>query len=252
MKIMDHIYLVGSGNTGLGISNDYDCHVYLLDGGSEIALIDAGGGRETYRIIENAKNDGLDARKITRVFLSHSHSDHAAGASKMRELLGATILAPAGEAKFIETADEKALGLDLARGEGRFYPPDYVFPACHVDIELKHEDEFRIGDCTLKAISVPGHTIDTLCFYTEVEDRYYGKKKVLFSSDVVFFRGLISLLNCHGSSLAAYREGIKHLDGLEVDGLFPGHFSFCIKGGQAQIDIAMEAFKQMSVPPSAF
>jgi len=87
MKIMDHIYLVGSGNTGLGISNDYDCHVYLLDGGSEIALIDAGGGRETHRIIENAKNDGLDARKITRVFLSHSHSDHAAGASKMRELL---------------------------------------------------------------------------------------------------------------------------------------------------------------------
>jgi hydroxyacylglutathione hydrolase len=252
MKILDNVYLVGSGNTGLGISNDYDCHVYLLDGGSEMALIDAGGGRETNRILENAENDGLDTRKITRVFLSHLHSDHAAGASKMRELLGATILAPAGEAKFIENADEKALGLDLARGEGRFYPPDYVFPACPVDIEIKHGDEYRIGDGTLKAISVPGHSIDTMCFYSEVEDRYYGKKRVLFSSDAVFFRGLISLLNCYGSSLAAYREGIKHLEGLEVDALFPGHFSFCINSGQAQIDIALAAFKQMSVPPSAF
>lgn len=252
MKILDNIYLVGSGNTGLGISNDYDCHVYLLDGGSEMALIDAGGGRETNRILENANNHGLDIRKITKVFLSHSHSDHAAGARNMRDLLGATILAPSGEAKFIQTADEKALGLDLARGEGRFYPPDYVFPACPVDVELKHKDEFRIGDCRLRAISVPGHTIDTMCFYTEVQDRYYGKKKVLFSSDVVFFRGLISLLNCYGSSLAAYREGIKNLEGLEVHGLFPGHFTFCINGGQAQIDIAREAFKQMSVPQSAF
>ena len=170
----------------------------------------------------------------------------------MRELLGATILAPAGEAKFIETADEKALGLDLAGGEGRFYPPDFVFPACPVDLELKHEDEFKIGDCTLKAISVPGHFIDTMCFYSEVEDRHYGNKRGLFSSDAVFFRRLISLLNCYGSSLAAYREGVKHLEGLEVDGLFPGHFAFCINGGQGQIDVALAAFNQMSVPASAF
>jgi len=252
MRILDGVHLVGSGNTGLGISNGYDCHVYLLDGGDEMAVIDAGGGRETQRILDNAKNDGIDTQKISKVFLSHSHSDHAAGAKNMRGLLGAKILAPAGETKIIETADEKALGLDVARGEGRFYPPDYVFPACPIDVKLKHGDKFRVGEFTLKAISVPGHTLDTMCFYTEVEDAYYGKRKVLFSSDVVFFRGLISLLNCQGSSLSAYREGIKNLERLGIDALFPGHFAFCIGGGQAQIDIALAAFKEMSVPPSAF
>ena len=252
MKILDGIYLVGSGNTGLGISNDYDCHVYLIDGGDEMALIDAGGGRETQRILDNAKNDGIDTQRISKVFLSHSHSDHAAGAKNMRDLLGAQIHAPAGETKIIETADDEALGLDVARGEGRFYPPDYVFPPCPIDVKLKHNDEFKIGECTLKAVSVPGHTLDTMCYYTEVEDAYYGKRRVLFSSDVVFFRGLISLLNCRGSSLSAYREGIRNLEGLGIDALLPGHFTFCISGGQTQIDIALEAFKEMSVPPSAF
>jgi glyoxylase-like metal-dependent hydrolase (beta-lactamase superfamily II) len=252
MKILDDIYLVGSGNTGLGISNDYDCHVYLLDGGDEKALIDAGGGRDTQKILENAKNEGINTKEIKRVFLSHSHSDHAAGAKTMKELLVAKICAPAGETRIIETADERALGLDVARGEGRFYPPDYVFPPCPIDTKLKHGDEFKIGKYTLKAVNVPGHTLDTMCFYTEVDDKFYGKKKVLFSSDVIFFRGLISLLNCVGSSLSAYREGIKNLEGLGINTLLPGHFTFCINGGQAQIDIALAAFKEMSVPPSAF
>ncbi|TFG13752.1 MBL fold metallo-hydrolase [Candidatus Thorarchaeota archaeon] len=252
MKILDGVHLIGSGNTGLGISNDYDCHIYLLDGGNEMAIIDAGGGRETGRILENAKNDGIDIKKITRVFLSHSHSDHAAGAKNMLDLLDAEILAPSGETKIIETADEKALGLDVARGEGRFYPPDYIFPPCPVDVKLEHEDRFQIGEYEIQAISVPGHTLDTMCFYTEVDDEHYGKKRVLFSSDVVFFQGLISLLNCQGSSLSAYREGIKNLRGLNIDTLLPGHFTFCINGGQAQIDQALAAFKEMSVPPCAF
>ena len=32
MKLTDRIYLVGSGGQGFNLTDDYDCHIYLLDG----------------------------------------------------------------------------------------------------------------------------------------------------------------------------------------------------------------------------
>ena len=52
MKLTDNVYLVGSGMLGFGLTDDYDCHMYLLDGGSEAALIDAGGGRDVSSVIK--------------------------------------------------------------------------------------------------------------------------------------------------------------------------------------------------------
>ena len=49
MKIAPGIHIVGSGRQGFGLTDDYDCHVYLVDGGDEYALIDAGGGRDLRR-----------------------------------------------------------------------------------------------------------------------------------------------------------------------------------------------------------
>jgi hypothetical protein len=47
MNIADWLYLVGSGRSGFRLTDDYDCHVYLLDGGGgAYALIDAGSGRD--------------------------------------------------------------------------------------------------------------------------------------------------------------------------------------------------------------
>ena len=42
MKIVEDIYVVGGGNYGIGISASLDCNIYLIDGGTESALIDAG------------------------------------------------------------------------------------------------------------------------------------------------------------------------------------------------------------------
>ena len=49
MRLTEDIYLVGSAEFGL--SNAYDCHVYLLDGGEEATLIDCGVGYDTGQIM---------------------------------------------------------------------------------------------------------------------------------------------------------------------------------------------------------
>ena len=44
MRLRPDLYLVGGGHAGFDLSAPLDCHVYLLDGGDELALVDAGLG----------------------------------------------------------------------------------------------------------------------------------------------------------------------------------------------------------------
>lgn len=61
MKLTD-IYAVGGGRMGFGISGPLDCHVYLLDGGSELALVDPGLGIDHAfdLVLENIRHDGIE------------------------------------------------------------------------------------------------------------------------------------------------------------------------------------------------
>ena len=58
------VHLVGSGQSGFSLTDPLDCHVYLLDGGSELALIDTGVGRDTPAIAAEIKAAGFDPPDI--------------------------------------------------------------------------------------------------------------------------------------------------------------------------------------------
>jgi hydroxyacylglutathione hydrolase len=55
MRLTPEVHLVGSGDSGFGLTDPFDCHVYLLDGGSEAALVDAGIGTGVDEILANAR-----------------------------------------------------------------------------------------------------------------------------------------------------------------------------------------------------
>ena len=77
--------MVGGGVTNaFGLSDDPDCHVYLIDGGDELALIDCGMayGDSLERILGNVRAEGLDPARITKVIVTHYHMDHAGGAAR--------------------------------------------------------------------------------------------------------------------------------------------------------------------------
>lgn len=69
--------MVGGGEFGL--SQKFDSNVYVVGCGEELAMIDAGAGVDVALIEENIKKEGLEPAKITRILLTHSHSDHAGG-----------------------------------------------------------------------------------------------------------------------------------------------------------------------------
>lgn len=241
MELCKDIYLVGSGEFGL--SDPYDCHVYLVDGGEDAVLIDCGAGRAPLRIWENIARH-VPARRVSRVLMTHVHADHSGGAAFFRRQ-GLRLLAPAGEAAVLRDRPEEALeAFRLARNAGA-YPEDYEFPFFDPDGLLEDGDEIRVGRHTLSAIRVAGHSEGLLCYLVDT-----GEKRVLFSSDHLFVNGLIGLLNCPGSELGAYRRDIARLTGLRVDALLPGHRMLALEGGQRHIDQAAENLSRVFVPPT--
>lgn len=246
MKLTEEVYIVGSGGNGLGISNQYDCHVYLINGGAELALIDAGVGMDVQQILDNVVAEGFSIDDISRVLLTHAHADHSGGCAALKFALGVPVIVSSEEADFLRRADEAELGLAFARSAG-WYPSEYRLLPCQVDIELEDGQGITVGDLRLTAIKTPGHSRGSVCYVMEGKEATY-----LFTGDTVFLRGLISLLNAPGSSVQDYCQSIKKLAALGVDALLPGHLGFCLGGGQKHVDQAVEAFEDLSVPKCIF
>lgn len=242
MKITKDVYMVGSGQ--IRLSNPFDCHVYLIDGGSELALIDAGAGLETELIINNIREEGFDEKKVSHLLLTHCHADHAGGCRNLKMLTGCRIACTKVERGLLENGTDEEMGLDVARKSG-IYPEDYVFSHCKSDRIVEDGEAINVGKYDVYVIQVPGHSKGSTCYLL---DR--GGYRMLFSSDVVFFGGTIGLGNWPGSSLEDYRKYIGKLSHLGVDALLPGHFLWTLKDGQKFLDKAVENLKSAWVPPS--
>jgi glyoxylase-like metal-dependent hydrolase (beta-lactamase superfamily II) len=244
MKVTERVHVVGSGWLGFGLSHDLDCHVYLINGGTELALIDAGAGVEVERIVANICTDGLDPRNLKYVLLTHAHSDHAGGCKFWKDRCGARVFGSPETAKFVSAGDEDGISLTLAKAGG-FYPADYRFPACSVDGELREGDIFRVGDCQLRAIETSGHCCGMLSFLTTVEGRTH-----LFSGDTIFHGGKILMTNVYDCDFQQYVKSVQKLGMLSVDTLLPGHLGIVVGGGQSHIQKALDCLARMVLPPN--
>ncbi|MCD6530172.1 MBL fold metallo-hydrolase [Candidatus Bathyarchaeota archaeon] len=242
MKIIKDVYMVGSGQ--IRLSNPMDCHVYLVDYGEGLILIDAGVGLETEFIIQNIREEGYDEKNVQYLLLTHCHADHAGGCKRLKALTECKVVATEFEGNLLERGTDEELGLNIAKRTG-IYPENYVFPHCKPDWTVRDGEEFELGRYHIKVIEVPGHSKGSACYLFSREDY-----RILFSSDVVFFDGTIGLGNWAGSSLEDYRKHIDKLSDLAVDALLPGHFLWTLKDGQKHLDKAIENLKLAWVPPA--
>lgn len=79
MRLTESVHIVASGALGFGLSHELDCHVYLVNAGAEMALIDAGVGLQWDRIVANIRSDGLDPGKLKFVRASSLRLAHSVG-----------------------------------------------------------------------------------------------------------------------------------------------------------------------------
>ena len=242
MQITEKVFLAGSGENGIFLTDALDCNCYLVDCGSGYVLIDTGVGRKPERIDAVMRSHMKPGLPLLAVLITHCHGDHAGGIQYFRDAYGAQVVAPAAEAAIIRNGDEVLSGLDVARAAG-FYPAEYrLFPR-PVDREVAPGDVFSVGKLQFQVLEAAGHSIGGVCYCTEADG-----KRLLFAGDLISFGGHISLQLIPGADVHAYARSVKALSKLRVDQFFPGHGLFVLQDGWKQVQSAADGFDRLFVP----
>lgn len=222
LQLTPSLYLVGSGD--IGLSEDHDCHIYLIDSGSDDwVLVDSGTGISSFALIDNIKAILPDSTLPSSLFLTHSHPDHAGGVADLQDAFKLEVYAGELTAKRVLEGDEIGTSLDFARQLG-VYPSDYHLSPPKSIQPICENQTVQIGNMTLTPIETPGHSEDSISYM--VED---NKSKILFSGDSLFSDNRLPLLNTFDSSLSDYRHTINKLASRNFDILCPGHGLFILK-----------------------
>jgi glyoxylase-like metal-dependent hydrolase (beta-lactamase superfamily II) len=248
MRLTRDICLVGGGDTGFNISAPLDCHIYLIDGGDELALVDAGVGSivsGTEQILANLRADGIATDRISKLLLTHYHADHAGAAREMHDRLGVEIHGSPLTIDVLERADAEAISLPAAQ-KGGMYPADYEFAPCPGVPSLTEGHRFDVGRLSVTVFDTPGHSAGHISLLIEGGDRSY-----LVGGDLVFYGGTIVAQNIHDCSIQDYAASTIKMAGVAFDALLPGHFTISLSNGKRHVDAAAATFARLAVPKNA-
>ena len=112
------------------------------------ACIDPSVAKDIVNVLQNR---GIDLNFILN---THHHQDHVGGNQELKEIYNCKIIG--------------------------CYDDQNRIPG--IDIKLKDNEEFNIGESVFKVIYTPGHTIGHICFY-------FKNQNLLFCGDTIFSLG---------------------------------------------------------------
>jgi len=164
-------------------------NLYLL-GKNELTLVDTGyphpeTAAEVLRVIAG--------RTLTRIVLTHGHTDHAGAAAELRDQTGAALL-----------CHERELGAVRRR-----------FPRLAIDQPVKEGDVFKAEDKRVRVLETPGHSPGHLALWIEAEGS-------LFTGDLVTGAGS-TLVGPPEGDMTAYMQSLDKVLALPARRLLPGH-----------------------------
>ena len=170
-------------------------NTYLV-GIDEVAVIDPGPESKAHT---DAIVGGAMRERIRWIVLTHTHPDHAPGATLLARATGAEILA--------FSKREKSVKVDHALADG----------------DTIDGTEFR-----LEVLHTPGHAPNHLCFHLEEE-------RMLFTGDTIL-GGMYSVVSpSTGGDMAQYLATLERLRKLRLRSIAPGHGEL-IEEPRARID----------------
>ncbi|MFO0812398.1 MAG: MBL fold metallo-hydrolase [Gemmatales bacterium] len=186
-------------------------NVYLLDGGTEFALMDVGYLDTVPDIIDLLRDLDFKLSQCKYLIATHADADHVQGLARAKELLpSARVVAHPQAAPLMEKGDVIETFARISAQD-----IDLEMPPCKVDIIVNEGDILEIGDIQLAVWHTPGHTEGQLAF--KVGD-------VLFSGDNLYKDGGVGVIDAHhGSHLPHFINSLKRIRDDDARVLLPSH-----------------------------
>ena len=126
-------------------------NIYLIDGGTEWALIDVGFLDELGDVLELIRRMGFALSACKMILATHADADHAQGLARASEILKCKVAAHPKSVAPLQDGDEI---LTYARIDAQnIHIP---MPKCKVDLTIDEGDVLTIGDKSLDGLEHPG------------------------------------------------------------------------------------------------
>lgn len=166
-------------------------NTYLIGNGRRPLLLDTGVGVDGYLpLLERALEEECGSDAPGDLVITHVHPDHMGGAPALLQHFGARCVA-----KFPWPARDERFDIQLT--------------------PLADGAEIRADGVSLRAIHMPGHAQDHLCFYLEEE-------AALFTGDVVLGAGT-TVIPLEGGDMTLYLDSLRRILELDLARIYPGH-----------------------------
>ncbi len=194
----------------LQAAQSFGVNIYLLDGGSEWALIDVGQEETLNDLIDLIRKLDFPLSKCKLLIATHADADHVQALKKARERLKAKTAAHPEAARALEAGDAVQTYAQIAAQN-----IDLPMPPCKIDVKLQEGDELKIGKLKLWVWHTPGHTPGQLSF---------KMGNLLFSGDNIYKDGCVGAIDAHhGSHLPSFIESLKRIRDDDAEFLLPSH-----------------------------
>ncbi len=185
-------------------------NIYLIDGGTEYALIDIGFLDELGDVLELVRKMNFSLSACRMIIATHADADHTQGLARAREVLKCPVAAHPKSIPALEEGDEV---MTYARIDAQnIHIP---MPRCKVDLAIDEGDVVEVGDRRLEVWSTPGHTAGQLSF---------RMGDLLFSGDNIFRDGCVGVIDAHhGSSIPDFIKSLERIRASDATYLLPSH-----------------------------
>ena len=185
-------------------------NIYLIDGGTEFALIDVGQDDTLDEVIELIRDMDFQLSKCKLLIATHADADHIQGLARARERLRTKTAAHPRAATVIESGDLVETYASIS-AQGFNIP----MPPCKIDVKLDEGHEVKIGKLKLKVWHTPGHTPGQLSFKLG---------NLLLSGDNIYQDGCVGAIDAHhGSHFPSFIASLTRIRDDDAEFLLPSH-----------------------------
>jgi metallo-beta-lactamase class B len=165
-KIFDNVYAIGNVGTV----------AYVIQTSAGLMMIDALGANQVESdLLPGFTRLGLDPAQVKTILVAHGHADHFGGSAYFQQKFGSKVYVSAADWTLMETPPR-------GRGPGALPPPldsargavsDSRTAAAPPkrDGELRDGETVTLGNVSVRAVAVPGHTPGSMGFVIPVLDR---------------------------------------------------------------------------------
>jgi hydroxyacylglutathione hydrolase len=194
----------------LQAARSFGVNIYLIDGGTEYALLDIGLDDTLDDVIELIRTLDFPLSKCKYIIASHADADHVQALARAKERFKTKAAAHPHAAGVLETADKvQAYAQITAQGF------DIPMPPVKVDMKLKDGEVLSVGNVELTVWHTPGHTPGQLSL---------KMNNLLFSGDNLFADGCVGVIDAHhGSNIPDFISSLTRIRDDDAEYLLPSH-----------------------------